>query len=130
MDDSFDELNITCALGSDSLSEIINYPEKNKFKENLKDEEWKTKFYELEKIKGDLLTSDYLTTEDFQCLKKLAISRGGFLTNEIRKVFWRKILSIEMPNGKRNYEFIFTRESEEEFVKIKEPFDISSIYII
>jgi hypothetical protein len=129
MDDSFDELNITCAIGSDSLSEILNYPEKNRMKENLKDDEWKTKFYELEKIKGDLLTSDYLTSDDFQILKKHAESKGGFLTNEIRRLFWRKILSIEMTKGKSHYEFLFTSKSEEEFVKIQEPFDLSKNYI-
>lgn len=132
MDDSFDELNITCDMGPDSLSDLINYNEKNNIKEKLKNEEWKTKFYELEKLKGDLLSSDYLTSENFQLLKTHAVSKGGFLTNDIRRIFWRKILCVEMTKGNNQYEFMFAKDSnsnsnESEFLEMKEPYDISNI---
>jgi hypothetical protein len=54
-----------------------------------------SKISKLKKIHLDILSDQIISSEIFEELKKLAISEGGFLTNEFRKDIWRKILCVE-----------------------------------
>jgi hypothetical protein len=54
-----------------------------------------SKISKLKKIHLDILSEQLISLEIFEELKKNAVTEGGFLTNEFRKDFWRKILCVE-----------------------------------
>lgn len=120
----------------EELLKIINEQERAYIEANKTNSEWKDKYYRIKKIKMDLNSKDNFEIEDFNLLRQLAVSKGGFLTNELRKDLWRKIYSVDKLNQMENYELMYVNENKDNydghdvFVMKEEPFDLSLIFIL
>jgi hypothetical protein len=133
MNDSKSELEMICEFSQASLLEIIKFQENEYIKTHKNHPDWNQKYYTLKQLKMDLYSKNVISEEDIIILKEFAMSKGGFLTNEIRKDLWMKILCVgKTKEEKRKYELIYINENfnkEEEkgeiFVKKEEPFEIS-----
>lgn len=93
---------------------IEKYEEKLK-KNMMKDNpDTHKKITQLSQTKLSLNGKNFLDKEDFQLLKYLAITEGGFIKNEFRKLFWSKIFSISHMDviEKRQFRGVkFTKEN-------------------
>jgi hypothetical protein len=133
MDDSISHMEMISEFSQASLLEIIKYQEEEYIRTNRNNPVWNHKYYRLKQLKMDLFSKKVISHEDFTILRSLALSKGGFLTNEIRKDLWKKILCVDNLNEeKRKYELLYINENylrEENadglFIKKEESFDLS-----
>jgi hypothetical protein len=130
MDDSFN-LEMTGHIDSDTIEDFFYYQEVAYINQNLEKPDWNSKYIELTEFKDKLCrNNDIIKPEDFTILKQFAVAKGGFLTNELRKEFWKRIFCIEHID-KKNYELVYINENSkcyedyrEAFVFRQEPFGI------
>lgn len=92
----------------DKILNFIYYEEPQNIIQQSKETE--KKYYQLKKICVDLLHKKVITTNDFEILRRLAISKGGFLSLLFRKCIWKKILSVNFE--KNEYELVFIDEKK------------------
>ena len=92
----------------DKILNFIYYEEPQNIIQQSKETE--KKYYQLKKICVDLLHKKVITTNDFEILRRLAISKGGFLSLLFRKCIWKKILSVNFE--KNVYELVFIDEKK------------------
>jgi hypothetical protein len=131
MDDSFNA-DMTGYIDSETIEDFFYYQEVGYINENSLNTEWLAKYKELNKFKDKLCRNDdVIKPEDFTVFKGYAISKGGFLTNELRKEFWKKIFCIDHIDNKK-YELVYINERSrsfedfrEAFIFRHEPFDLS-----
>lgn len=134
MDDSIFHSEMISEFSQASLLEIIKYQEDEYIKINKNNAEWNHKYYRLKQLKMDIFSKKVISQEDFSILRSFAKTKGGFLTNEIRKDLWKKILCIDNLNeDKRKYELLYINESylkdnnsDGIFIKKEESFDLSN----
>jgi hypothetical protein len=136
-DSSYDLLNQTSDIKSADLEKILIFQEKEHIEKHSKEDEWQKKYQILKKLKLDLNNKDLITYDDFKLLKEHAITKGGFLTNDLRRVFYKKIFCVDFQE--ENYELFYIDEEKEEtniekisnydVFKIKtEPFDLRILF--
>jgi hypothetical protein len=98
--------------------EIIKIQEEKYMNENYNNNNWKEKLFKLKKISSDLYSKEYFDIEDFNNLKALAVSKGGFLCNEIRRQLWKKIFCIDKISNNKELELYFIDENKENYEEI------------
>lgn len=82
------------------INDIIGKIIDNQTEIDINDEFYVKKRKELE----NLYLKENLTEQDFNSLRELSITNGGFLNNVFRRNLWKKILSVK---GNNNiYEFV------------------------
>jgi hypothetical protein len=87
---------------NDIITKIID----NQTESDVNDEFYVKKREPLEK----LFLKDSFTEEDFNELRHLSITKGGFLNNIFRRILWKKILCVK---GNNNiYEFVILSEKQ------------------
>jgi len=73
------------------------------------------KLKEIEVIREKLKEKTTLSEADFDSLKCLAVSKGGFILNENRRDLWKKILNVEQIDDK--FDFIFIKDNLNKYQK-------------
>lgn len=63
------------------------------------------KFIEINDFLLSKANSSYLTHEDFNLIRKFAISEGGFIENKFRKILWKKIFNISDIRHNSNHSY-------------------------
>jgi hypothetical protein len=127
MNDSFGSPSDTiCHIDSNTIDEFFEYEERKYVEESMNDPVWCGKFKGLTKFKNKLSeNSEIIKLDDFYKIRKYSISKGGFLTNELRKEFYKRIFSIDYMNMDK-YELVYiNEESPDYFIFKTEPFDLS-----
>jgi hypothetical protein len=140
MNDSFSSLNFTSEIKPSSIEELIEQEENMYILENSSDKYWANKYKNLNEFRNYLNKKELISLEDFTKLKEYATSKGGFLTNELRKDLWKKIYCVDdNKNNNIQYNFYYVNEkldkfednnNEEMFIVKREPLDLSKINII
>jgi hypothetical protein len=75
---------------------------------------------EIDNFISSLKGSRISTENQFNELRKLAISKGGFINNDYRKIIYSRLFSLERP-GKDSYTFFqISNESNDDSVLIEE----------
>lgn len=92
----------------DKILNFIYYEEPKNIIQQSKETE--KKYYQLKKICVDILNKKVITINDFETIRNLAISKGGFLSLLFRKCIWKKILSVNFE--KDEYELVFIDETK------------------
>jgi hypothetical protein len=128
MNDSFDSpSDISCYIDSDTINDFFGYEEDKYIQKNKYNKDWNMKLKELNKYKDKLCeNSEIIKLEDFYKIKKYSISKGGFLTNELRKELYKRIFSIDYLN-KNNYELIYIQDNCE-LISKSESFSKGNFY--
>ncbi len=126
MNDSFGSPSDTsCDIDSNIIDEFFECEEKKYIEQNMKDKVWCDKYKEIMKFKNKLSeNSEIIKLDDFYKIRKYSITPGGFLTNELRKEFYKRIFCIDYLNRDK-YELVYVNEESDSFNFKSEPFNIS-----
>ncbi len=129
MNDSFGSPSETsCHIDSNTIDEFFEYEERKYIEQNMGNNVWYSKYKELTKFKDKLSqNSEIIKLDDFYRIRKYSITPGGFLTNELRKEFYKRIFCIDYLNRDK-YELVYVNEdSPDKFIYKSEPFELSNI---
>ena len=127
--------SLICDLSEDSLQQIILNQDREYKNTHQKDIQWITKYHSLKKFKMDLLSKQgNMSPDEFRYLKESARSKGGFLTNDLRKDFYRIILNVESKSNRENFEHVYLNKEdtnvENPFIFKEEPHLNSKCFLI
>lgn len=68
-------------------------------------EQSKEKLQLMKKFKESILYKDNISIDDFEMIKSFAVSKGGFITSDFRKILYKKIYCINNEN-KDDYAYV------------------------
>ena len=90
------------------LKELLKEKE-DEYLQKLKGDELKImleKEEKLNKLYNEIEKQKFITSENFEKIRQLAISKGGFLQSEIRHEFWLKVLCLNKNTTLDTYLYI------------------------
>jgi len=113
------------------IFEILKFHENQYLEANNTDREWSEKHRKIKKFLQEIYAKNQFELEDFDKLKSFALSKGGLLTNDLRRKLYKIVYCVD--NIAKKYEFYYIDENKENyenfdvFEKKEESFDISKI---
>ena len=66
-------------------------------------EQSKEKLQLMKKFKESILYKDNISIDDFEMIKSFAVSKGGFITSDFRKILYKKIYCINNENKENDH---------------------------